>query len=219
MIFAAGLGTRMRPLTDGRPKALLRVAGRALIDHALDQVAGAAPIVVNVHHHAAMIEAHLSGHGVAISREPDMPLETGGGLRRALPLLGSGPVVTTNADSVWTGPPLLATLSDAWNGAVMDALLLLVPLARAIGTGGRRFALGPDGRMTPDPDGLVATGACMMRTDAVAADPREAFSLRDAWMDAMARGRLHGVEHPGRWADVGAPERIAPAEAMLAEAA
>ena len=219
MVFAAGLGTRMRPLTLDRPKALVRVAGRALIDHALAQVAGADPIVVNLHHHAELLAAHLAGRGVALSREAPAPLETGGGLRRALPLLGPGPVVTTNADSVWTGPPLLATLAAAWDGAAMDALLLLVPPGRAIGTGGRRFALAPGGAVRLDPDGLVATGAAMMRTEAVAADPRAAFSLRDAWLDAMGRGRLHGVVHPGGWADVGAPDRIAPAEAMLAAAA
>lgn len=218
MVFAAGLGTRMRPLTDDRPKALVRVAGRALVDHALAQVAGAGPVVVNVHHHADMVATHLAGRGIHVLREDPVPLETGGGLRHALPLLGPGPVVTTNSDSVWTGPTLMETLTAAWRAEAMDALLLLVPPCRAVGTGGRRFAIGPDGRMAPDPDGLIATGACMMRTDAVAAETRPVFSLLDVWMAAMGRGRLHGVEHPGHWADVGAPDRIAQAEAMLAEA-
>ena len=217
MVFAAGMGTRMLPLTRDRPKALVPVAGRALIDHALEQVAGAAPVVVNVHHHADLLEAHLAGRGVLVSREVVL-LDTGGGLRWALPLLGPGPVLTTNADSAWTGPTLRETLTAAWDGAAMDALMLLVPPERAIGTGGRRFALDGSGRMRAAADGLVATGACLMRTDAVREDPREIFSLLDAWLAMLAAGRLHGVVHPGRWADVGAPGRIAPAEAMLAAA-
>lgn len=218
MVFAAGLGTRMRPLTDDRPKALVAVAGRALIDHALEQVAGAAPVVVNVHHRSAMLAAHLADRGVTLSREDPAPLETGGGLRRALPLLGPDPVLTTNADSVWTGPTLRTTLTAAWDGSAMDGLMLLVPPDRAVGTGARRFALDAAGRMTLDPDGLIATGACLIRTDAVRDEPRDTFSLLDVWLAMLARGRLFGVVHPGRWADVGAPGRIAPAEAMLAAA-
>lgn len=215
MVFAAGLGTRMRPLTDDRPKALVRVAGRALIDHALEQVAEATPIVVNAHHHADMLAEHLIERGVRMLRE-DPLLETGGGLRHALPYLGEDPVVTTNSDSVWTGPSLVQTLTGAWDAARMDGLLLLVPAERAIGHGGRRFALDSGGRTVPDPDGMIATGACMMRTEGLRAEPRTVFSLLDPWLDMLARGRLFGVEHPGRWADVGSPERIAPAEAMLA---
>lgn len=217
MVFAAGLGTRMRPLTDDRPKALVRVAGRALVDHALEQVTGASPIVVNTHHFAPLLEAHLGGRGVTLLREQTL-LETGGGLRNALAHLGKDPVVTTNSDSVWTGPRILQTLTRAWDCDRMDGLLLLVPQERAIGQGGRRFSLDPGGRMVPDPNGMIATGACMIRTDGLRDEPREAFSLLDIWLDMLARGRLHGVAHPGHWADVGSPDRIAAAEAMLAVA-
>ena len=219
MVFAAGLGTRMRPLTDDRPKALVEVAGRPLIDHALEQVARATPVVVNLHHHADRLAAHLAGRNVATSRESPAPLETGGGLRLALPLLGDGPLLTTNSDSVWTGPTLHDTLTAAWDADRMDGLLLLVPPDRAVGTGGRRFALGADGRVSLGRDGLIATGASLMRTERVRDDPRAAFSLVDVWLAMLADGRLHGVVHPGAWADVGAPDRIAPAEAMLAAAA
>lgn len=215
MVFAAGRGTRMRPLTDDRPKALVEVAGRALIDHALDQVAGAAPIVVNAHHFAPLLAAHLAGRDVILLREEPDLLETGGGLKNALPHLHPGPVLTTNSDSVWTGPTLRRTLEGAWDGARMDGLLLLVPEARAIGRGGRRFRLDADGRMHLHDTGLVATGAAITRTETVAANPRRAFSLLDAWLAMLAADRLFGVEHPGHWADVGAPDRIATAEAML----
>ena len=218
MVFAAGLGTRMRPLTNGRPKALVEVAGRPLIDHALDQVAGASPVVVNTHHHADMIAAHLVGREVEVIHEAPTLLETGGGLRNALPVLGPDPVLTTNSDSVWTGPSIERTLGTSWDGARMDGLILLVPAERAIGAGGRRFRIAPDGRLTAAPDGLIATGATMVRTEGLRDDPREVFSLLDLWLDMLARGRLHGVVHPGRWADIGAPERIAPAEVMLAAA-
>ena len=215
MVFAAGLGTRMRPLTEDRPKALVEVAGRPLIDHALDQVAGAGPLVVNTHHFAPLLEAHLQGRGLTLLREEPELLETGGGLKNALPHLGPDPVLTTNSDSVWTGPPIRRTLTDAWDGARMDGLLLLVPEARAIGRGGRRFRLDGEGRMRFDATGLIATGAAITRTDTVAADPRSTFSLLDPWLAMMEEGRLFGVEHPGHWADVGTPDRIAPAEAML----
>ncbi|MGR3198935.1 MAG: NTP transferase domain-containing protein, partial [Paracoccus sp. (in: a-proteobacteria)] len=132
MIFAAGLGTRMRPLTDDRPKPLIEVAGRTLLDRALDlgRTAGAAPIVVNTHYLGAQIERHLDGQDVAISHEAGQILDTGGGLRRALPLLGNGPVMTLNPDVLWTGPNVLARLAAAWDDQ-MDALLSVVPLERA----------------------------------------------------------------------------------------
>lgn len=218
MVFAAGLGTRMRPLTDDRPKAMVMLAGRPLIDHALDQVAGAAPVVVNAHHHAPVLLDHLGRRDViAIHESPDL-LETGGGLRNALPHLGGGPVMTLNADAAWTGPRAIDTLRAAWRED-MEGLLLLVPRDRALGPAGGSFALQADGRVTRDADGLIYTGAGIVRTGGLDAIGARAFSLRELWWPMLDRGGLYGVVHPGHWADVGTPDGIAPAEAMLAGAA
>ncbi|MGB3279564.1 MAG: nucleotidyltransferase family protein, partial [Pseudorhodobacter sp.] len=152
MLFAAGFGTRMGALTADRPKPLINVAGKPLLDHALHQVAeaGVARAVVNVHYKAAQIAEHLKGRAnTLISWEEDQILETGGGLRAALPLLGAGPVFTLNTDAVWTGPNPLINLREQWDGARMDALLLLAPLSRIKGFRGKGdFLLGPDGRIT-----------------------------------------------------------------------
>ena len=215
MVFAAGLGTRMRPLTDDRPKAMVALAGRPLIDHALDQVAGAARIVVNAHHHAAVLVDHLAGRDLTLVHETPDLLETGGGLKNALPHLGSGPVMTLNADAAWTGPRAIDTLAAAWDEG-MEGLLLLVPKDRALGQAGGSFALGPGGRIARDPEGLVYTGAGIVRTGGLADIAARAFSLRELWWRMLDRGTLYGIVHPGRWADVGTPDGIAPAEAMLA---
>jgi len=217
MLFAAGRGTRMGALTADRPKPLIEVAGRPLIEHALALTRGIPRVVVNTHAHAAQLEAHLAGRGVAISHEPEL-LETGGGLRAALPLLGPGPVFTLNSDAVWTGPNPLATLREGW-GRGAEALLLLVPAARARGRAGPGdFSLGPDGRLCRGGD-LVYTGAQILHTGGLAEIPGRVFSLNLLWDRMAARGGLCGVLHPGGWADVGHPAGIAAAEAMLAEAA
>lgn len=224
MIFAAGLGTRMGALTRDRPKPLLAVAGRPLIDHALDLArgAGASRIVVNTHAHAAQIEAHLArvAPDVAISHEAEL-LETGGGLRRALPLLGPGPVHSLNADAVWTGPNPLVLLRAAFDAARMDALLCLVPREAAhahLGAGD--FFLGPEGalawRGAAAEAPYVYSGAQLIATEPVAAAAEGAFSLREIWWPLLARGRLHGIVHPGPWVDVGHPGGLAAAEALLA---
>ncbi len=215
MVFAAGLGTRMLPLTEARPKAMIPVAGRPLIDHALEQVAGPGPIVVNTHHCAPLLQDHLAGADVTLLHEPTL-LDTGGGLRNALPHLGRGPVLTMNADACWTGPRARDTLLSAWDPAAMDGLLLLVPPSRATGAAGGSFALGADGRLTRDPHGLIHTGTGIVRTDGLHDDPRRVFSLRDLWFGMLERRRLFGVLHPGRWADVGTPAGVERAEAMLA---
>jgi MurNAc alpha-1-phosphate uridylyltransferase len=220
MVFAAGLGTRMRPLTEDRPKALVAVAGRPLIDHALDQVAGPGPLVVNAHHHADMMAAYLKDRpGVEVTVERDLLLETGGGLRAALPLLGPGPVLTMNADAIWTGTRARDALLARWDPARMDGLLLLVPQTRALGQARGSFRIGADGRLVRDPEGLVYTGAGIVKTEGLAAFPGPVFSLRDLWFAMLEGGRLHGCVHDGGWADVGTPEGIAPAEAMLRQAA
>ncbi|MEM8823905.1 MAG: nucleotidyltransferase family protein [Pseudomonadota bacterium] len=218
MVFAAGLGTRMRPLTDDRPKALVHVAGRPLIDHALDQVRGPGPTVINAHHHADRLIAHLTDQDVTISHEDPTLLETGGGLKHARPHLGTDPILTMNSDAVWTGPRARATLEAAWQDH-MDGLLLVVPAARAVGHPGKDFALEPDGRLTRDTRNMAYTGAGLLRTDLLAGIDQDVFSLWELWRPMLAKGTLYGVEHPGSWADVGTPEGIAQAEAMLTQAA
>lgn len=216
MIFAAGLGTRMRPLTDARPKPLIPVAGRALLDRALDlgRDAGAGPVVVNTHYLGRQIAAHLAGRDVAISDEPGAILDTGGGLRHALPLLGAGPVMTLNPDVVWTGPNPLAALDAAWRDD-MDALLMLVPLARATARqGAGDFALDAAGRVARRGD-FVYGGAQIIRPNRLAAIPDAAFSLNRLWDMLIADGRAFGIVHGGGWCDVGYPGAIPLAEALI----
>ncbi|HMM09693.1 MAG TPA: nucleotidyltransferase family protein [Paracoccus solventivorans] len=218
MLFAAGKGTRMAPLTDTTPKPLIPVAGRALLDHALElaRAGGARRIVVNIHHLGDQIARHLAGSEVMVSDETDLLLETGGGLRRALPLLGAGPVLTLNPDAVWTGANPVAALRAAWDGARMDALLMLVPLDRARGRiGGGDFALDAGGQISRGGD-LVYTGCQIIRTEGLAAIPEQVFSLNLLWDRLLARGRVFGIVHPGNWCDVGRPDCIPLAEAMLA---
>ena len=215
MVLAAGLGTRMRPLTDDRPKALVRVAGRALVDHALDQVEGCAPVVVNAHHHADALARHLADRDVAVSRE-DVLLDTAGGLRAALPLLGGDAVLTINADMVWTGPRARDTLVAAWDPDRMDALMLLTRIKRRVEPGRWAFARGRDGTLSRAADGWDYAGAGIVKTAGLAALPVGPASLRALWEPMLAAGRLHGVSHPGGWMDVGRPEAIPRAEAMLA---
>ncbi len=220
MVFAAGLGTRMGALVADRPKPMIPVAGRALIDHALALAdgAGVTRTVVNTHYRAAALAAHLAGRrDVALSHEPEL-LETGGGLKAALPLLGPGPVLTLNSDTVWTGPNPLAALAGAWVGSDAAALLMLVPAARATGHAGRGdFALGPDGRIARGGP-FVYAGAQAIEAAAVAAHPGRAFSLNAVWDGLIAAGRACGIVHPGGWCDVGRPEGIALAEALLRQA-
>ena len=217
MIFAAGLGTRMRPLTDMRPKPLIEVGGLTLLDRALQlgREAGAGPVVVNTHYLGAQIRRHLSGQEVQISSEAGAILDTGGGLRKALPLLGAGPVMTLNPDVVWTGPNPLAALQAAWDETRMDALLALVPLAQATARkGAGDFGLDPEGRIARQGD-LVYGGAQIIRPDLLASIPERAFSLNRLWDLMIERGRAYGMVHPGGWCDVGYPQAIPLAEALL----
>lgn len=220
MIFAAGFGTRMQPLTFERPKALVKVAGQPLMDHALAQARAANPekIVVNGHHHADQLKAYLADHpDVTFTEEQPQPFETGGGLKAALPLLGPDPVITLNSDAIWTGPAAVQTLQAAWNPARMDTLLLLVPPEGVSGTpGGWRLRIEPDGQIIRAPEGLIFTGAAIHKTDGLAAIHESAFSLRELWVPQMENGRVHGVVHPGSWRDVGTPEGIRLAEELLA---
>lgn len=218
MLFAAGFGTRMGALTKDRPKALIPVGGRPLLDHALALTdrAGLRPRVVNTHYLGHQIAEHLAGLDVALSpEEPDI-LETGGGLRAALPLLGPGPVFTLNTDAVWTGPNPLTALLKHWKPDQMKALLLLVPADRALGhSGGGDFSLDPDGRITRG-SGYVYTGAQIIDPTGLSLIPQRAFSLNKLWDRMGADGTLFGLVHTGGWCDVGNPEGIAAAEEMLA---
>lgn len=221
MLYAAGFGTRMGTLTADRPKPLIPVAGRALIDHALALVPPGLRVVVNTHYRADRIAAHVAGRGFLISHEPEL-LETGGGLRAALPLLDADPVYTLNTDAVWTGPNPLETLAAAWDGTRMDALLLVLPRARAIGhKGAGDFAMAADGALSRGP-GFVPTvvhsGAQILSPRLLSAVPDRIFSSNRLWDAAEARGRLFGVIHPGSWCDVGQPESLPLAEALLAQA-
>lgn len=216
MIFAAGFGTRMGALTRDRPKPMIEVAGKPLIDHALDEVTqfGAGRVVVNLHYRPEPLRAHLAGRGVVFSEEHPEVLETGGGLKAALPLLGPGPVFTMNSDAVWIGPNPLQVLADLWRPE-MEALLLGIPPEQATGHHGTGdFTPGEDGRAKRGP-GLVYSGLQIIRTDALAEIAERAFSLNLLWNAMLARESLYMATYPGRWCDVGHPEGIALAEAAL----
>jgi MurNAc alpha-1-phosphate uridylyltransferase len=218
MLFAAGFGTRMGALTADRPKPLIEVAGRTLLDHALDLAQDVPRIVVNAHYKAEQIAAHLDGRNVALSIETPEVLDTGGGLRAALPLLNSSPVYTMNTDAVWAGPNPLPLLAKEWDPARMDALLLCLPLDQAIGHAGQGdFTLAGDGRLSRGP-GVIYSGVQILRTEALRGMPEGAFSLGLVWDRLAAEGRLFGTTYPGKWCDVGHPAGIALAEDMLRHA-
>ncbi len=217
MLFAAGFGTRMGALTADLPKPLVPVSGKALIDHTLDVVRAYRPekIVANCHYLPDQIRQHLAGTEVAISLEyPDI-LETGGGLRAALPLLGSGPVFTMNSDAIWRGPNPLKLLADHWRADDMDALLLCIPKERAKGhTGSGDFLIDTAGHVQRG-QGQVYTGLQIIKTDSLASIPRSSFSLNLVWDDMLSRDRLCAVTYGGRWCDVGRPDSIKLAETLL----
>jgi MurNAc alpha-1-phosphate uridylyltransferase len=224
MVFAAGFGTRMGALTADRPKPLIPVAGRPLIDHALSigAEAGVTRTVVNTHYCHDQMAAHLSGRDVAISHEADRILETGGGLKAALPLLGEGPVAILNSDGIWTGENPLLQLAAAWDGRRMEALLLLLPLQETLAHGPKGdFHLAPDGRLSRGQGGEdhVYIGAQILHPARIAAMTEDVFSLNIPWTEMIAAGTAYGITHRGRWCDVGHPEGIAAAETLLHSAA
>ena len=220
MILAAGFGTRMGALTHDRPKPLIEVAGRTLVDRALDLTltAPVGPVVVNLHYRGAQLERHLQGRDVTLAWEPEI-LETGGGLKAALPLLGEGPVMTLNPDAVWTGANPLFTLAEAWRDD-MAGLLLVAPNAWVNGRVGEPadFVMDEGGRLTRAmgaQDGVVYLGAQIVRADWVSAWPEVKFSMNRIWDQMIAAGQLRAVLHQGGWCDVGTPEGIVAAEALL----
>jgi len=231
MVLAAGLGTRMRPLTDDRPKALVQVDGRALVDHMLDRLAagGVTRAVVNLHAFADRLEAHLrartDGPALVFSDERAGALETGGGIRHARAQLGDGPILVANIDSVWieSGRPAVADLRASFDPGRMDALLLLTPTGSAMGFDGPGdFAMDADGRLTPRRVAGTETapwayiGVHVTRPDAIYAHPPGKFSLMpDIWGAMAAAGRLHGRVLEGQWMHVGDPAARDAAEARL----
>lgn len=220
MMFAAGFGTRMGALTADRPKPLIEVDGRPLIDHALDMVRQIDPrvMVANVHYLPELLERHLSAHHVQISRETPDILETGGGLRKALPFLGQGPVFTVNTDAIWQGPNPMELLLKAWDPDRMDALLMCIDPLNAVGhAGAGDFVHLSNGAAKRGP-GLIYGGVQILKTEGLHGIKEEVFSLNLLWNSMLDKGRLHIVEYPGQWCDVGSPKGITLAEDMLRQA-
>ena len=231
MVLAAGLGTRMRAVSEAIPKPLVPLAGRPLLAHALESLerAGVGEVVVNTHHLAEQIEDFLAGHAarpgaprIHVSREEER-LETGGGVRRALRWLGDDAFYVLNSDAVIAerGAPALARLAEAWEGEAMDALLLLCPLTRALGCGGAGdFFQGGDGRLTRRGTAAAApyvfTGVQLLHPRLFADAPAGAYSLNRHYDEAIGAGRLFGVVHRGHMLHVGSQEGLAQAERYLA---
>lgn len=220
MVLAAGKGMRMRPLTLEKPKPLLEVAGKPMLDHVLDrlQEAGVARVVVNSFYKGAMIEAHLAGRtntSIILSREEEL-LDTGGGVKRALPHLGDDPVFIINADLPWQdgAVPVLQRLAETFDPARMDALLLLMPLQKARGFDGSQgdFFMEPDGRLkragAPVPRPYVFIAVQITKPQLFADVPAKIFSNNLIWDEAEARGRLYGLLHEGSCFHVGTPQDL-----------
>jgi MurNAc alpha-1-phosphate uridylyltransferase len=225
MVLAAGFGERMRPLTLTTPKPLLPLAGKTLIDHVLDRLAasGVRTAVVNVHYLPDQLEAHLARRTQApetlVSDERGVLLDTGGGAKRALHLLGPGPFFINNADSVWSerGAPALSGMLEAWNPAVMDCLLLLAAASTSIGYAARGdFAMDRAGRLirrgTNETVPFAFAGVSLCDERLFKDAPDERFSLNLLWDRALAKGKLYGIELDGNWMHVGTPEALAEAE-------
>jgi N-acetyl-alpha-D-muramate 1-phosphate uridylyltransferase len=227
MVLAAGLGKRMRPLTATTPKPLIVVGGRALLDHALDRVeeAGIGTAIVNVHYLADLVEAHLRRRRspeMIVSDERERLLETGGGLKKVLPLVAGEAVLSLNSDSFWIEGPHsnLRRLMEAWDPEAMDVLLLLAPTATSLGyEGSGDFAMDADGRLrrrgerelTP----FVYTGVALLKTALFTDTPDGPFSLNLVFDRAIEAGRLHGLRLDGEWLHVGTPEAVRAAEERL----
>lgn len=229
MVLAAGLGKRMRPITDALPKPLVAIAGKPMLDHALDRLAeaGVEAAVVNVHYLADQIEAHLAGRlrpQVVISDERGALLETGGGVKKALPLLGEAPFFHVNSDSLWSenGVSNIAAMARAWDPAAMDMLLLLAEREGSVGfDGAGDFFRDGAGRLARRGGAATApfvyAGVAILKPGLFADTPEGPFSLNLLFDRAIAQGRLFGHELAGRWLHVGTPEAIPLAEAAYIE--
>jgi N-acetyl-alpha-D-muramate 1-phosphate uridylyltransferase len=224
MILAAGLGQRMRPLTNTIPKPLLRVAGKCIIDYGIDALiaAGVEQAVVNKHYLPEQIAAWaqtISKPHVILSDESDAVLETGGGILRALPLLGNAPFYVLNSDCFWTeaGTPALTRLAEAWDNARMDCLLLLCDPAQTTGyDGDGDFVMDSEGRLIRQRNRALAyIGGYIVHPHIFAGMSEGKFSMNVLWDKAIANSRLFGLEHRGHWLHVGTPGAIGEAEAYL----
>jgi MurNAc alpha-1-phosphate uridylyltransferase len=227
MVLAAGLGTRMRPLTDTMPKPLVQVAGRALLDHVLDRLndAGVKRAVVNMHYLGDQIAAHVKGRAkpaIVLSDERGLLLGTGGGVVKALPALGEGPFFHINSDTIWIDGvrPNLVRLAEAFDPARMDALLLLASTTGSIGYSGRGdFTMAADGRLRRCGEREVApfvyAGAAILSPALFKDAPQGEFSLTTLFERATEAGRLFGLRLEGLWMHVGTPDAIAQAEAAI----
>ena len=227
MVFAAGLGARMRPITETLPKPLVKVRGRTLIDHCLDRLAqnGVETAIVNVHWLAGQIEAHLSGRTrprIVVSDERGKILDQGGGIKRALPWIGREPFLVCNTDAFWIEGPRsnIARLAEAFDPAAMDMALLVAAGAGAVGVDWPGdFTMTRAGRLESRVDRFVApfvyTGVGILKPELFADAPDEVFRLAPYFHAAAARGRLYGVRLDGLWLHVGRPETIAQAEEAI----
>ena len=228
MVLAAGLGLRMRPLTRNVPKPMLDVGGRSMLDHALDRLedAGVAHVVVNTHWLPEQIEDHLKNRSVpatSISREDEL-LETGGGIVRALPMLGDEAFYAANADIVWRDGtiPALHRLARAWDDEKMDALLIVTATVRATGyDGDGDFMMDPLGKLSRRPERQIApyvfTGVQILHPRLLEGAPSGPFSMNLLYDRALEAGRLYGMAHDGDWYHVGTPEAIDVADAEILE--
>jgi N-acetyl-alpha-D-muramate 1-phosphate uridylyltransferase len=227
MVLAAGLGTRMRPLTDSTPKPLIKVAGKPLIDHVLDRLAdvGVERAVVNVHHFAEQLQRHLAHRQhpkIVISDERGLLLGTGGGVRKALPELGGAPFFHVNSDTIWIDgvKSNLSRLAGSFDPATTDALLLLAPTTGSVGYSGRGdFSMTSDGRLLKRTEQEVApfvyAGAAILSPTLFEDAPSGEFSLTSLFERAAHAKRLHGLRLDGVWMHVGTPEAIGEAEAAI----
>lgn len=227
MLLAAGLGKRMRPLTDTRPKPLVEVAGKTLADHVLDRLvaAGVETVVVNVHYFADQMEAHLAARAepkVLISDERAGLLDSGGGVAKALPLLGTAPFIVCNADSFWIEgrQANIERLKAAWRPKDMDIMLLVAATATSVGFDGKGdYTLDDEGRLIRRREGEIVpfayAGVLLIKPELFAGMP-EIFSLNRLFDAAQAQGRLFGQRLDGVWLHVGTPEAIGQAEARIA---
>ncbi|KIQ05960.1 mannose-1-phosphate guanylyltransferase [Agrobacterium tumefaciens] len=231
MVLAAGLGTRMRPITDTIPKPLVNIAGRPMIDYILDMLveAGVETIAVNVHHHADQMVAHLNARQdvrIVISDEREQLMNSGGGLAKGLKLLEAGPVLVMNADLFWVGetpgePTNLHKLGQFFEPQTMDMALLCVDMDRTTGHNGKKdFSLAPDGALTRysegEPRPVVYAGAIAMNTGLLDDAPEDAFNLNIYFDRAIAQNRLFGLSLDGQWITVGTPDAIEDAERTIA---
>ncbi len=227
MVFAAGLGTRMRPLTDTLPKPLVEIGGKAMIDTLLDALAdaGVSEAVVNVHHLADQIEARMRDRKnpqITISNERDLLLDQGGGLKKALPRLGKHPFFICNTDAIWIEGPLpnLQRLRAQWDPEKMDILLMVAATTSAVGVDwGGDFRMEGDGRLVRRREGEVVpfaySGIGIIKPELIAAVEKDVFRLAPLFFEAAEKRRLYGMRLDGHWLHVGTMDAIAQAEALI----